>query len=282
MKRERGFFDEEFRLREISAHGDPLEKLNEIIDWEIFRVTLANVFKNEPHGPGGRPRYDYIMMFKILILQRLYNLSDNQTQFQIMDRLSFMRFLQIDIAKKVPDEKTIWLFREQLTKNGAMKRLFKKFFHFLNKNDVIANSGIIVDATFVDVPKQRNNRDENETIKSGEIPEDWEDKPNKLRQKDVDARWTKKNEETHYGYKDHIKVDAESKIILDYEVTDASVHDSQVLLDLVGKEDSGSELYADSAYSGEPIAEKLEKKKMGHLEFVWKYHVNYMYELRIT
>lgn len=262
MKRERGFFDEELRLRKITEQGDPLEKLNQRINWEMFRTTLNNCFQKEHNGPGGRPPYDYVMMFKILVLQRLYGLSDGQTQFSILDRLSFMRFLGLELASDVPDEKTIWLFREILAKSGKMKQLFKRFGSLLSKEGIIANKGCIVDASFVDVPKQRNDRDENELIKNGEIPEEWEENPAKLRQKDVDARWTKKNNETHYGYKDHVKVDKDSKIILDYEVSDASVHDSQPLIDLLNKEDEGKELYADSAYSGEPLAEKIAKRKI--------------------
>ena len=262
MKRERGLFDEEFRLRKISAQGDPLEKLNQRVDWEIFRVTLTNVFKKEPNGPGGRPAYDYVMMFKILVLQRMYGLSDAQTQYSILDRLSFMRFLGLELASDVPDEKTIWLFRETLSKSGAMRRLFKRFNSEMSKAGIMGNRGCEVDASIVDVPRQRNDRDENDMIKNGEIPEEWTTKPAKLRQKDTDARWTKKNDEVHYGYKDHIKIDKDSKMIMEYEVTEASVHDSQALNDLLKKEDEGKEIYRDSAYSGEPIAKTVEKRKM--------------------
>jgi len=262
MKRERGFFDEELRLRKISEQGDPLEKLNARINWEIFRTTLNNCFQKEPNGPGGRPPYDYVMMFKIIVLQRLYGLSDGQTQYSILDRLSFMRFLGLEIASDVPDEKTIWLFRETLSKSGAMKRLFKRFGSEMSKRGIFANKGCIVDASFVDVPRQRNDRDENDQIKNGEIPEEWESEPHKLRQKDTDARWAKKNDETHFGYKDHVKVDKKTKLIMAYEVTDASVHDSQPLADLLDNNDEGKELYADSAYSGEPIAEEISKRKI--------------------
>jgi len=86
---------------------------------------------------------------------------------------------------------------------------------------LMAQEGKVVDATFVDVPKQRNHRDENAKIKAGEVPAGWQEEPHKLSQKDVDARWTKKNEETHFGYKDHVKADAKSKLIEDWKVTEA-------------------------------------------------------------
>ncbi|MFZ1749092.1 MAG: transposase, partial [Saprospiraceae bacterium] len=102
-----GFFDQDFRLTKLSKLGDPLERLSQGIDFEIFRVLLDDKLSKLPKGKGGRRPYDYVMMFKILILQRFYNLSDDQVEFQINDRMSFMRFLNITIADDVPDSKTV-------------------------------------------------------------------------------------------------------------------------------------------------------------------------------
>ena len=113
----------------------------------------------------------------------------------------------------MPDAKTIWLFRDTLTQSGMIRDIFAMFNNMLASKGIITHTGTIIDATFVDAPRQRNNRAENEQIKSGEIPEKWKENLHKLAQKDTDARWTKKNDETHYGYKDHVKVDADSKII---------------------------------------------------------------------
>jgi len=260
--KQRGFFDEIERLEELSKLGDPLEKLNKVITWDLFRPTLNTAMRKEAKGPGGRPAYDYVMMFKILILQRLYNISDAQTEYQIKDRLSFMRFLGLALNDMIPDDKTIWYFREQLVKAKASEKLFTKFLNELEKKNLITRQGSIIDATFVDVPKQRNNKDENEKIKEGKTPEDWDKPENKSMksQKDVDARWTKKNDETHYGYKAHVKADSTSKLILKYTVTAASVHDSQELENLVDTKDVS--VFADSAYVGEPIEKCLEKKNI--------------------
>jgi len=262
MNQQRGFFDEQDRLEKLSRQGDPLEKLNAAVHWEMFRPQLRRCFKKEPKGPGGRPPYDYLMMFKVLILQRLYNLSDEQMQYQILDRLSFQRFLGQGLHSDAPDEKTIWLFREVLTKRGRIEKLFARYKADLERKGLISNNGSIIDASFVEVPRQRNSREENATIKEGRIPEDWQSDAAKLRQKDTDARWTKKNEETHYGYKDHVKVDTDSKLIQSYEVTDASVHDSQVVEELLEKTDADSELYADSAYRSAQIEQTLEKRRV--------------------
>ncbi|TCW62467.1 IS5 family transposase, partial [Treponema sp. J25] len=252
--KQRGFFDEQDRLEELSRLGDPLERLNRVIDWEVFRPCLNKVFKKEAKGPGGRPPFDYVLMFKILILQRLYGISDAQAEFQIKDRLSFMRFLGLSLCDRVPDEKTIWYFRERLVQAGSIDTLFYRFTHQLEEAGLITRTGSIVDASFVDVPRQRNSREENETIKKGEVPSEWEKEEykHKRAQKDVDARWTKKNDETHFGYKNHVKADKDSKLIVKYEVTSAEVHDSQVLGQLIEPK-KDQVVYADSAYKGAEI-----------------------------
>jgi IS5 family transposase len=262
MNQQFNFFSESERLELLSQQGDPLERLNKTIEWEIFRAQLKKCFQKSAKGPGGRPPFDYVMMFKVLVLQRLYNLYDAQMQFQILDRLSFQRFLGMRLHSDVPDEKTIWLFRETLTQQGMTKSIFEKFQKHLEFKGLIAHSGSIIDASFVEVPRQRNSPEENQQIKEGKTPEDWNDKPNKERQKDTDARWTKKNDQTFFGYKDHVKVDKKSKLITAYEVTDASVHDSKVLEDLIDKSDTHHDLYADSAYTGDHIENVLNKKKI--------------------
>ena len=260
MNQQRGFFDEQDRLEKLSQQGDPLEKLNATVDWEMFRPQVKRYFKKEPKGPGGRPPYDYVLMFKVLILQRLYNLSDALMEYQLLDRLSFQRFLGQGLYGSVPDEKTIWLFREALIRQNAIEKLFDRFAKYLEAKGLITNKGSIIDASFVEVPRQRNSREENEKIKEGTLPEEWEADPSKLRQKDTDARWTKKNNQTFYGYKDHVKVDADSKLIKTYVVTDASVHDSQALEVLIERSDRDTDLHADSAYRSAKIERTLKRR----------------------
>ena len=253
-----GFFDEEHRLEKLSKLGDSLVKLKHVIDWNMFRPILEKALQRESgEKKAGRPPYDSVQMFKILVLQRLYNLSDDQIEFQVNDRMSFMRFLGLGLGDRVPDAKTVWAFREKLTQAGAMKELFDCFGDGLERAQLITRRGTIVDATFVEAPRQRNSREENKQIKDGEVPDEWkkEENANKLRQKDTDARWAVKRQEYHYGYKDHVKADAESKLVTDYEVTSANVHDSQPLRDLV--DDKDRELYADAAYDGDNIHKEL-------------------------
>ena len=258
--KQKGFFDETDRLQELSELGDPLEKLNKYIHWEGLRELLTKTLQKEPKGLGGRPPFDYVMMFKILVLQKLYNMADDKTEFQIKDRLSFQRFLGLQLCDTVPDAKTIWHFREELSEGKILDTVFYRFVEQLEERGIITYSGSIVDATFVDVPKQRNTKDENETIKAGEIPEEWKEERNrhKKAQKDTDARWATKNKERHYGYKDHVKVDKESKIITKYEVTSAEIHDSRELKNLIDAR-KDKVIYGDSAYTGEEVQKCIPK-----------------------
>jgi IS5 family transposase len=189
-----------------------------------------------------------------------------KTEYQINDRMSFMRFLDLTIADDIPDSRTIWKFTEQITDLELTEPLFKRFEEELVKLNLIVNEGKIIDASFVEAPRQRNSKEENARIKKeGAAPKQWEESPEKLAQKDVDARWTKKNNQTYYGYKNHTKVDSESKLISNYLVTDASVHDSQALDQLLEEKDKGEQLYADSAYTGqEEILEKYQVKDQIH------------------
>jgi IS5 family transposase len=241
-----GLFDLEFRCRELEKNGDPLVKLNKIIPWEDFRDLLNRVHEKERKSDAGRKPYDVILMFKIMILQSLYNLSDDAMEYQIQDRISFMRFLDHNIGESIPDAKTIWLFREHLGQLNLTKKLFEKFNVILGDSGFKAQKGQIVDANIVSVPVQRNSREQNKQIKEGITPKEWNG--NMKRQKDADARWTKKNGKRYYGYKNHVGVDVKHKLIRTYEVSDAAVNDSRIFEELLDKENTNKNVFADCAY----------------------------------
>ena len=253
-----GLFDWQNRFEKLNKNGDPLVKLNTVIQWESFREALGNVRVREKKSNAGAKPYDVVLMFKVLILQSLYNLSDEAIEYQILDRLSFMRFLGLRLGSRVPDAKTIWLFREQLTEAGLAEELFRQFEAVLEESGFAAKKGQIIDASIVQAPKQRNSREENAQIKQGEIPQDWEEA--KRSQKDIDARWVKKNARSYYGYKNHVNVDVKHKLIRTYAVTDASVHDSNVFDELLEETNTSADVYADSAYRSEESIELLKKR----------------------
>lgn len=255
-------FENEMSVSELMKLGNPLEQLDKIVDFEVFRTTLeeALVNRNRKNNAGRRP-LDPVFVFKVLVLQRLYGLSDEQAEYQIVDRLSFRSFLGIHTVDDVPDARTLWKYRDIMAKKGTFDALFEDFNKVLAEKGLIVNEGKIIDASFVEAPRQRNTREENQKIKEGEGDSLWNDNPHKKCHKDTDARWTKKRDETHYGYKNHAKVCRKTKLIRGYDTTDASVHDSKVSDSLIDDGDSkGEDVWFDAGYVG--CDEALRKKEV--------------------
>ncbi|MBQ7062330.1 MAG: IS5 family transposase [Bacteroidales bacterium] len=251
-------FDAENAAQKLSDIGNPLEKLDSVIDFEIFRSRLEEAMVNHnTKGNAGAKQYDVVMMFKVMVLRQYYNLSYEQTEYQIIDRSSFKQFLGLASGDKVPDANTIRNFFEGLKEKGLGEKLFQDFVDNLMEKGFIFNEGQIVDASFVLAPRQRNTREENKKIKDGEGGDLWNDKPNKKRQKDIDASWAQKGGEDFFGYKVSAKVDGKSKFVKKIVVTTASPHDSKMFPDLMDESDRGQVTFADSAYVGQQ--ETLEK-----------------------
>lgn len=253
-----GFWDWEERQNKLNEKKDLLVRLNEMIEWETFRPLLEQIHHKPRKSKAGRKPIDVIVMFKLLVLQQLYNISDAELEYQVSDRLSFMQFLGFGLADEVPDATTVWLFRKQLSEQGLIEPLFEQFDGYLIEQGYAAQGGQIVDATLIPVPKPHNSKDENECIKGGEVPAQWQDKPHKRAQKDTDARWTKKGGKSYFGYKNHIGIDAEHRLIRRYVVTDASVHDLQVLGQLLDEDNESDSIWGDSAYRSQDTEDTLE------------------------
>jgi len=257
-------FDLQARLDKISDNGDPLRAINQAVPWEMFRAELENISLSEAERKSlaGRKPYDRVLLFKMLVLQSLYNLSDDQLEQQTLDRLSFHRFLGLTMGDRVPDSKTIWLFRESLNRDDYARRLFKKFESYLSLKGLKAREGQIIDATVIKVPVQRNTGPENQALKDGRVEDvlaKWS--PSKRSQKDTDARWGKKGNEVFFGFKQHSNVDVRHKLIRKYLVTSAEVHDSKESVELLNETNSSRNVYGDSAYpSGDFL---LELKRRG-------------------
>jgi len=256
-----GLFGLSNRLKNLSESGDPLERLNQIVNFELFRDELEKGLAFSDGSKGGRPAFDAVLIFKILILQTLYTLSDDQIEYQIQDRLSFMRFLGLHLSDKVPDSKTLWLYRERFSKNGLMDRLFYKFDQILKEQGYLAMGGQIVDASIIQAPRQRMTKEEKEQVKQGEIPKDWQTKPHKLAQKDRDARWVVKYSKTKdkkkgvdlaipmFGYKNHISTDCRFGFIRKSDVTAANAFDGSLLPNILDKDNTCMDVYGDTAYN---------------------------------
>jgi IS5 family transposase len=270
-----GFFDFDDRLKRLSDLGDQLEAFGRAVDFEIFRDDLSTALGYTSGPQGGRPPFDPVMMFKVLVIQAANNLSDERAEFLINDRLSFMRFLGLTLSDRVPDARTIWLFREKLTRAEAIKPLFDRFEAALRASGYIAMSGQIVDATLVSAPKQRMTDDERKTVKAGRVPEDWKKRPAKLRHKDRDARWTVKFKKAKekadgtkppvdiaiptYGYQNHVSIDAGYGFIRKWQATDAASCEGAMLRkDLLDKTNTSRKVWADTAYRSKANEEFME------------------------
>ena len=269
-------FEEEFTIEALSHMVNSLEQLAALVDFEMFRPALEDVLvKKDCKTRAGRPQIDVVLMFKVIFLQRYYGLGTYQIQYQIIDRTSFRQFLGIHTVAEVPDEKTVWACEDRLAEGGTFDRLFDEFRTFLDDKGLSFNEGKIIDAAFVEVPKQRNTREENRRIKAGYgkglwNPEEGDSEAEKRRKrhkkphKDIDARWTKKRGENHYGYKNHVKADKKTKLIEKYHTTDASVHDSNVIETLIEGKDKGQDLFLDAGYeSKDDIVSKKGMNPVG-------------------
>jgi transposase, IS5 family len=257
-----GFFDIDNRYKQLDKLRDPLLVLSSLIDFEIFRDEIEKGLEKERKDNSGRKPFDKIMLFKGLILKRLYALGNEELEFQITDRSSFRRFLGLNENSLSPDSNTFWVFSNDLAKNKIIDRLFVRFDEFLNQQGYCAKGGSMIDASFVEVPKQRNTKEENKEIKEGIIPKSFLENEHKLAQKDTDARWTKKGNNSYYGYKNHVNADVKHKLIREYETTSAEVHDSQLLEKLINDKNNTAKLWADSAYRSKTILEFLELKRI--------------------
>jgi IS5 family transposase len=254
---QRGFWDEQQRVAKLKEKKPVLKRLAESIPWESFRSLLEAGYTQDRKSNAGRKRIDPLILFKMLVLQQLFNLSDEEIEFQVNDRRSFEEFVGLGVMNTIPDATTVAFFRERLRKAGVIEELFEQFEGYLREQGLEARGGQIIDATLVPVPKQRNTREENKEIKAGRLPDGWDENPHRLQQKDLDARWVKKNGVNYYGYKNSICIDAEHGFIRRYTVTPASIHDSQMLPMLLDPENQDDYVWADSAYSGQCFEELL-------------------------
>jgi IS5 family transposase len=274
MAWQRGFFDVDERLAALSRAGDPLERLASVIDFEAFRGELERALLRSDRAKGGRPPYDAVLMFRLLVLQTLYTLSDEQAEYQVRDRLSFMRFVGLGLGDPVPDAKTLWLFREQLTRAGAIETLFARFDRLLRDAGYLAMGGQIVDATVVEARRPRLKGEEKAVVKGGGTPEGWSKA--KAAQIDKDGRWTLKRGRKRppkadervatelvvpcFGYKNHVTIDRRHGFVRRYTVTHAAAHDGAQLAAVLDPDNTASGVWADTAYRSQENLAMLARR----------------------
>jgi len=221
-----------FSLAErLSKGGDPLEILAATVEFERFRPILTRGLGYSDGAKGGRPPFDPVAMFKVLVVQAQHNLSDARMEFIIRDRLSWMRFFGFDLGGAMPDENTIRHYRNRLTTSGTLEALMQAFEQQLREAGYLAMGGQIVDATLVPAPKQRNTEDEKAAIKAGKSARQiWRGKP-------------------VFGYKSHISIDRRFGFIRKIAVTSAADSDGRQLRRVIDTANTAGDVWADSAFA---------------------------------
>lgn len=249
-------FASDAHRKKIDTLGDPLTQIESYIDFAALAAEVDAIAPRPLSPRGGRPPYPTETMVRIVVLKRLYNLSDEQMEYQLLDRMSYKRFCALSDATNIPDRTTVWTFENRIGEAGA-KALFDGVSAQLLKRGFIARGGQIIDATLVPAPKQHNSRGDKELIDKDAMPVGW--KPAKRRQKDIDATWTKKHGKSHFGYKLSINVDKQYKFIRKIETDTASTHDSQHFDNVFDASNTSRDLYADRGYPSEAREAWLKK-----------------------
>lgn len=249
------FADQE-REAKLDSLGDPLALLDKHVDFAALAVEIDRWAPRPTRAKGGRPPYPTEMMTRLLVLQQLFNLSDEQMEFQLLDRLSFQRFAGLKHAGRVPDRNTIWLFRERLVKANVEHRIFAEVQLQLQDHGFRAREGQVIDASIVRAPIQHNSADEQAVVKERAMPVEWS--PAQRRQKDVEARWTKKHGKAYFGYKLSVSVDRLHKLIRAVKVSDASEADTRHLVHVLDRSNSNRDFWADRGYHDKPREDWLK------------------------
>jgi len=240
-------FAAEERAAKRERLGDPLQVLDRAIDFAALARAVDAKLEIGDTGRGGRPPYPTELMIRLLVVQQLYNLSDEALEYQVLDRSSFQRFAGLEKSSRIPDAKTVWVWRERLKKQDLIGDISEAVGRQLAQAGFIARGGQIIDASIVTAPVQHHRSEENEAIKRGEVPADWN--AAKRSQKDMDARWTKKHGKSYYGYKLHASTDRRWGFIRRIEVTAASVNDTEVFEAILDDTNTAKDVYADRGYA---------------------------------
>ncbi len=254
-----GFFDIANRYAGLDAKNDPLARIDAVVPWENFRARLEAIWRKpaeERKSPAGRKPWDAVAMFKAIVLCELYNLSDDQVEYQLRDRLSFMRFVGFGLEDKVPDAKTVWLYREQLARAGMVEALFET-------STAIWRSR----ATWRWAARSSTRRSYRSPSSATAVTTTRGSRMARRRRAGRTSRPSgRRRTRTHGGpwqeplRLNHVNVDRRHKLVRRYQVTDAAVHDSQVVEDILDPDNTASDVWADSAYRSAEIEAKLKEK----------------------
>lgn len=264
MKKTGDLFAQEHRQKKLDGYTKVLKRLDQLVDWSELSQVVNAVTKREDRRPqGGRPPYATKVMIKIMVLQQLYgNLSDEETEYSLLDRRSWQQFIGLQDARDLPDARTIWYFKNQLADAGGAEALFAAVQAQLTHAGYHAQGGQMIDATIVPSPKMHFDKEEKERLQKGETPAHWSEK--QRAHKDTDAQWTVKHGKAHHGFKAHINTDQKQKLIRVVKVTAANKSDinhlESVLDQSERRDETGKTVFADRGYDSKSNRSILKSK----------------------
>lgn len=254
-------FVQDQRQSKLGGFIANLAAMDELIDFAAIAAQVEAACPRPDRSKGGRPPYPTEVMVRLLFIQSLYNLSDEDCEYQVLDRMSFQHFCRLDGALHIPDARTLWSFKQRLVQGGLGGRaIFDEVSQQLQRHGYIPRGGQIVDASIVQAPITQANKDEREALNDGRAPEGWSTK--RLQHTDRDARWTKKHGKSFYGYKLHANADARYKLIRQAKVTAANVDDGQTLKDVLDASNTGKRVLADRGYDAQANRELLQQGQL--------------------
>lgn len=247
----------------LETRGTPnvfLDKIRTLIDWKNIEKILKKKYKKRTSADG-RPAYPPLPMFKLLLLQRWYGLSDPAAEEALKDRISFIRFTGFSLESTLPDYSTICRFRNTLLDEDLYELLFSEVNHQLEEKHLFVKgvTGAIVDATIIESSRRPRKVME---IMPEDRKEDKTDGPAISYSDDTDATWIKKGKRSYYGYKAHVSVDAKDGYVIGGHVTPANVADITELEKLIAHLPEGSIVLADKGYASEQNRAILKDNKL--------------------
>ena len=250
-------------LPEKVGRNARLEQVDAVLDWEPLAEVVSALYA----APEGRPSYPPLLMVKVLLLQQWYTASDPEIEAALWDRLSFRRFVGLGLQDPVPDHSTISRFRSALAARGLGERLFAEVTRQLDAAGWLVKAGTLMDATLVAAQARRPSPQAGPGAGSATDP---------------DARWTRQGGPAHFGYKAHLGVDAESRLIRRAVLTPAHVNESEVADTLISGDERA--VYADKAYESKARRARLQalgiKDRIMHRSHKHQRHLPYWQQRR--
>ena len=240
------------RQQKRSQFTKVLDRLTQLVNWvALAKVVNDKTGREQDRPKGGRPPYPTQALLKIIVLQQLYgNLSDEEMEYALLDRMSWQHFIGLTHVRDLPDARTIWAFKNQLAQVGGAATLFADVQRQLAGAGLIAKGGQLIDATLVSAPTTHLTKQEKQSVDAGNTPDHWTNKV--AAHKDTDAHWTAKRNQWTFGYKAHINADQANKLIQVIAVTPANVSDTTVFAPLLDttlkRSQQGKTVHADRGY----------------------------------